>query len=168
MMPALQKELRKGNIWAVPRISKIKINTGIGKISGEGKDFSHVTNSLTSISGQKPVISRAKKAISNFKLKINQPVGIYVTIRGKRMYDFLNKLINVVFPRVRDFRGISKKSFDGKGNYTVAIKENTVFPEIGPDDISKIHGLEITIVTTAKNDEDGFQLLKHMGFPFIK
>ena len=168
IMPALQKGLNKKNVWSVPRIMKIKINAGIGKLSGSGKDFSHIVSSITAISGQKPVIVKAKKAISNFKLKLNQPVGIYVTIRGKRMYDFLNKLINVVFPRIRDFRGISQKSFDGHGNYTVAIKENIVFPEISPDDINKIHGLEITLVTTAKNDEDGYQLLKAMGFPFIK
>lgn len=168
IIPVLQKELGKNNVWSVPRISRIKINTGIGKLTGNSKDFAHVVNGLALISGQKPMVSRARKAISNFKLKINQPVGVYVTIRGKRMYDFLNKLVNVVFPRVRDFRGISKKSFDGKGNYTVAIKENTVFPEISPDDVSKIYGLQITFVTTAKNDTEGFQLLKHMGFPFIK
>jgi large subunit ribosomal protein L5 len=166
ILPGLKKDLGIKNTWAVPRVSMIKINTGIGKLTGTGKDYSHIVDSITFISGQKAMVSKARKAISNFKLKQGQPVGIYVTIRGKRMYDFLNKFINVVFPRVRDFRGISPKSFDGKGNYTVAIKENTVFPEINPDDISKIHGLEVTIVTTAKNDEEGYKLLKAMGFPF--
>lgn len=164
--PELQKELKIKNIWAVPRITKIKINVGIGKITGNSKDFSYVTDSITAISGQKPVVSKAKVAISNFKLKQGQPVGVSVTLRGKRMYDFLSKLVNVVFPRVRDFRGISPKSFDGQGNYTVAIKENTVFPEITPDDLNKIHSLEITIVTTAKNNEHSYKLLKAIGFPF--
>lgn len=168
IIPALQQELKKKNVWSVPRIIKVKINAGIGKLSGAGKDFAHVVDSITLISGQKPVIAKARKAISNFKLKLNQPVGIYVTLRGKRMYDFLGKLINVVFPRVRDFRGISQKSFDGQGNYTIAIKENVVFPEISPDDINKIHGLEVTIVTTAESDKDAYKLLKLMGFPFTK
>lgn len=166
ILPALQKELNIKNIFAIPRVSKIKINVGIGKMTEGGKDFSHVVDSIASISGQRPVVSKARIAISNFKLKKDQPVGVSVTLRGKKMYDFLSKLINVTFPRVRDFRGISPKSFDGHGNYTVAIKEHTVFPEINPDDISKVHGLEITIVTTAKKDVEGLKLLKAMGFPF--
>ena len=166
IVPALQKDLGAKNTWAVPRVTKVKLNAGIGKFTGTGKDYTHIADSVTAIAGQKAMVAKARIAISNFKLKKGQPVGIYVTLRGKRMYDFLNKLVNVVFPRVRDFRGINPKSFDGKGNYTVAIKENTVFPEINPDDLNKIHGFEITIVTTAKNDEEGYKLLKALGFPF--
>lgn len=167
VLPELQKELKIKNIMAVPRVVKININVGIGKLTEGGKDYSHVVDNLAAISGQKPVVSKASKAISNFKLKQNQPVGVSVTLRGKRMYDFMNKLINVTFPRVRDFRGISPKSFDGHGNYSVAIKEHTVFPEINADDIAKLHGLEITVVTTARNNDEGFKLLKALGFPFI-
>lgn len=167
VLPELQKELKIKNILAVPRVTKININVGIGKLTEGGKDYSHVVDNLAAISGQKPVVSKASKAISNFKLKQNQPVGVSVTLRGKRMYDFMNKLINVTFPRVRDFRGISPKSFDGHGNYSVAIKEHTVFPEINADDIAKLHGLEITVVTTARTNDEGFKLLKALGFPFI-
>ena len=166
ILPALQKELNVKNTWAVPRIKKVTLNVGIGKITESGKDYSHVVDSLTAISGQKPIVPKARIAISNFKLKKGQPVGVTVTIRGKRMYDFISKLINVAFPRVRDFRGISPKSFDGKGNYSIAIKEHTVFPEINPDDMLKVHGLQITIVTSAKNNEQGLALLKSLGFPF--
>lgn len=166
ILPELKKELKAKNNHAVPHIEKVKINVGIGKMTEGGKDYAHVVQNLAAISGQKPVVSKARKAISNFKLKQNQPVGVSVTLRGKRMYDFLSKLVNVTFPRVRDFRGISPRSFDGKGNYSVGIKENTVFPEINPDDILKTHGIEISIITTAKNNQDGLKLLKAFGFPF--
>lgn len=166
ILPELQKELKVKNINAVPRLEKIKINVGIGKMSEGGKDYAHVVQNLAVISGQKPVVSKARKAISNFKLKQNQPVGVSVTLRGKRMYDFLSKLINVTFPRVRDFRGVSPKSFDGRGNYSIGLKENTVFPEINPDDLAKTHGVEISIITTAKTNEAGLKLLKAFGFPF--
>ena len=165
-MPELQKEMNVKNVAAVPRVKMVKLNVGIGKLTGTGKDYTFVVENIAAISGQKPMVAKAKVAISNFKLKVNQPVGVYVTLRGKNMYDFLNKLVNVVFPRVRDFRGISPKSFDGQGNYTVAIRESTTFTEINPEDLSKIHGIEVTIVTTAKNNEDGHKLLKKMGFPF--
>lgn len=164
--PALQKELNVKNVNAVPRVKMVKLNVGIGKLTGLGKDYTYVVDNIAAVSGQKPMVAKAKVAISNFKLKVNQPVGVYVTLRGNRMYDFLNKLVNVVFPRVRDFRGISPKSFDGQGNYTVAIRESTVFTEINPEDLSKIHGIEVTVVTTAKNNEQGHKLLKAMGFPF--
>ena len=166
MLPALQKELKIKNVWAVPRVRKVTINAGIGKLTGMGKDYSHIVDSITAISGQKPMVSKARIAISNFKLKQNQPVGVTVTLRGKRMYDFLNKLINIVFPRVRDFRGISTKSFDSNGNYTVAFKENTVFPEVNVEDLNKLHGLEVSIVTNAGSAEKGLKLLQIMGFPF--
>jgi large subunit ribosomal protein L5 len=164
--PALKKELNLKNVWAVPRLTKVIINVGLGSFLAGKKDYSQVLETLASISGQRPVVTKARKAISNFKIKENQPIGVTVTVRGKRMYDFVSKLVNITFPRIRDFRGISPEGFDGHGNYTVGIKENTVFPEVNPDSIEKIHGLEVTIVTTAKNDEEGYALLKALGFPF--
>lgn len=164
--PELKKQLNIKNINAVPKLSKITINAGIGKLLAGGKDYSDIEKNILQIAGQKPVVAKAKKAISNFKLREGMPVGIHVTIRGNKMYDFVSKFVNIVLPRTRDFRGISPKSFDGKGNYSVAIKEHTVFPEINPDDIIKLHGLQITFVTTAKNNDDAYLMLKMMGFPF--
>lgn len=167
--PKLKEELGVKNIMAIPKITKVSINCGIGTyIKSNNKDFSSVTESIALIGGQKPVTTKSKKAISNFKTRQGDPVGIAVTLRGKRMYDFLDKLINVVFPRVRDFRGIPLKSFDGNGNYSLGFREHTVFPEISPDDVAKLHGLQVSISTTAKNDEQGLALLKAMGFPFKK
>lgn len=167
--PKLKETLKVKNTMAVPKVTQITLNCGIGTyIKSHNKDFSNIVESITAISGQKPVVTKSKKAISNFKSRAGDPVGIAVTIRGKRMYDFLSKLINVVFPRVRDFRGASQKSFDGNGNYSIGFKEHTVFPEISPDDVSRLHGLQINIRTTAKNNEEGFELLKSMGFPFKK
>jgi len=168
VIPALQKELKIKNPMAVPRISKVKLNVGIGSLSKNTKDFSDIIENITKISGQKPVVTKAKKAISNFKLREGMPVGITVTLRGKNMYEFLYKLVNVVFPRVRDFRGISPRSFDGQGNYSVGFKEALVFPEINPDDVLNIHGIQVTVTTTAKNDEEGRALLTKIGFPFKK
>ncbi len=167
--PALQKELGETNVMSIPKVTKVTINVGIGSyIKAHGKDIDSVVENITSIAGQKPVVTKAKKAISNFKLREKEPVGITVTIRGKKMYDFLNTLTNVVFPRVRDFRGINPKAFDGNGNYSVGFKEHTVFPEINQEDISKIHGVQITIATNTKSDEKGLALLKALGFPFQK
>lgn len=169
MIPALKKELNIKNTMAVPKLTKVTLNIGLGTyIKSHGKDVGDVLENLAKISGQKPMVRKAKVAISNFKVRENDVVGTSVTLRGQRMYDFINKLVNIVFPRVRDFRGISPKSFDGKGNYTIGFKEHVVFPEISPDDISKIHGLEICISTTAKNNEEGLALLKILGFPFKK
>ncbi|HLG25302.1 MAG TPA: 50S ribosomal protein L5 [Candidatus Gracilibacteria bacterium] len=164
--PALQKELGIKNVWAVPRLKFVKLNVGLGPYIAAKKDYSDIITNLGLITGQKPVVTKAKKSISNFKIREGLAVGVTVTIRGKRMYDFVSKLVNITFPRVRDFRGISPKGFDGHGSYTVGISENTVFPEINPDNIEKIHGLQITFVTTAKDDESGRKLLKAMGFPF--
>jgi len=167
IQPKLMKELNKKNIMATPKITKVKLNIGIGSyIKNHGKDFDHIVESVQQISGQKPNINLAKKAISNFKLREGMPVGISVTLRGKRMYDFINKLTNIVFPRVRDFRGISPKSFDGQGNYNIGFKEHTVFPEISPDDVMRLHGIQVSISTTATNNEEGLVLLKALGFPF--
>lgn len=164
--PQLQKELKVKNRYAMPRLEKIVLNVGIGKILAGGKDYSEIVNNIAAITGQRPVVAKSRKSISNFKLRENMPVGVHVTLRGEKMYDFVNKFVNIVLPRVRDFRGISPRSFDGKGNYSVAIREHNVFPEISADDINKIHGLEITVVTTATTNEEAFLLLKALGFPF--
>lgn len=165
--PELKKTLKLKNVMAVPKIIKITLNVGLGTyLKTHNKDYSNVVDNITKITGQKPVLTKAKQAISNFKTRKGEIVGIKVTLRGNRMYDFLNKLINITFPRVRDFRGISPKAFDGKGNYSVGFKEHMVFPEISPDDVMKIHGIEVCISTTAKDNEQGFELLKAFGFPF--
>jgi len=169
IVPEIQKELDIKNRMAVPKITKVVINVGIGTyVKSHSKDYSNIVDNITAISGQKPVITKAKKAISNFKLRENEAVGIKVTLRGKRMYDFINKLVNIVFPRVRDFRGISPKAFDKKGNYAIGLNEHTVFPEVTPDDVSKIHGLQINIITSAKDNKQALTLLKALGFPFKK
>lgn len=164
--PELKTKLGVKNVNAVPALKAIRINVGVGSYVVAGKDHDDIVKSITAISGQKPVVTHSKKAISNFKLKINMASGVVVTLRGKRMYDFINKLVNVVFPRIRDFRGISKKSFDGHGNYSIGIREHTVFPEIQSEDINKIHGVQVTIQTTAKTNADGLALLQAFGFPF--
>lgn len=166
ILPELQKELGIKNKMAVPKLEKVKINIGLGQYLSAKKDYSDVLNNIALISGQKPIINKAKKSISNFKVREGYPVGASVTLRGNKMYDFVNKLVNIIFPRVRDFRGISKRSFDGQGNYSVGISENIVFPEINQDNVDKIHGFQITICTTAKSNEEGYLLLKKIGFPF--
>jgi large subunit ribosomal protein L5 len=164
--PALQKELGIKNVNAVPKIVKIRLNVGLGQFLAGKKDYSEVLENIAAITGQKPIISKARKAISNFKIRQGMPIGASVTLRGERMYDFVNKLVNVTLPRVRDFRGLTTRSFDGKGNLTLGIKETTVFPEVNPENIDKIHGIEISIITTAKDNESGIKLLDALGFPF--
>jgi large subunit ribosomal protein L5 len=167
--PKLKKDLGLKNINAVPKVKKITINVGIGSIiQSQGKDISHIQENLAKISGQKPIITKTRKAISNFKVRENMPVGLVVTLRGQRMYDFLNKLINITLPRVRDFRGLSAKAFDGNGNYSLGLTEHVVFPEINPDDVLHLHGVQITITTSATNDEDAKALLSAFNFPFKK
>lgn len=167
--PKLKEELKLKNVNAVPKITKVTLNVGLGTyLQKNGKDYSHVVENITKISGQKPVLTKARKSISNFKIREGQIIGIKVTLRGKRMYDFLSKLINITLPRVRDFRGISAKAFDKRGNYSLGLKEHIVFPEINPDDVLHLHGVEIIISTTAKNDKDAFKLLKAYNFPFKK
>ncbi|MFA6549772.1 MAG: 50S ribosomal protein L5, partial [Candidatus Gracilibacteria bacterium] len=152
--PALKEMLGVKNVMAVPKITKVTVNVGIGSYMAKGgKDHADVMNNIAAITGQKPVAVKTNKSISNFKTKQGQVVGIKVTLRGKRMYDFLNKLINITLPRVRDFRGISTTAFDERGAYNLGLKEHTVFPEIGAEDLTKVHGLQITISTTAKNKE---------------
>ncbi|OGE78280.1 MAG: 50S ribosomal protein L5 [Candidatus Doudnabacteria bacterium RIFCSPHIGHO2_01_FULL_46_14] len=166
ILPELKEELKVSNIHAVPRIEKIVINAGIGKVLQQNpKALDTLTETFRKITGQQPVVTRASKAIAGFKIRQGQTVGLTVTLRSKRMYDFLDKFINVVMPRTRDFRGLSPKGFDGRGNYNCGIKEVLVFPEAG-ETAEASFGLEITIVTTAKSNAQGFALLKKFGFPF--
>jgi len=164
----LKGTLQLDNINAVPRIEKIVINIGVGEAIGDAKKLDAAVADMTAITGQKPVIRRARKSISNFKLRAGMPVGCSVTLRGDRMYEFLDRLINVAIPRIRDFRGIPANSFDGRGNYTLGITEQIIFPEIDYDKIDRIRGMNITIVTTAKTDEQAYELLQAFGMPFKK
>lgn len=166
---ALKEILKIDNVMDIPKLEKIVLNMGIGTyIRNWNKDFSTLQEHMRLIAGQAPVVVHAKKAISNFKLRAGMPVGLTVTLRGDNMYDFLDKLITVVLPRVRDFRGVSKKSFDKEGNYNFGIKEHTIFLEVPQDDVVKTHGLQITVKTTAKTKEAGQALLTQMWFPFVK
>ena len=166
LMPALTKEFRYTSPMEVPRLEKIVLNMGLGEAIQNIKVLDAAMEELTLIAGQRPVVTRARKSIATFKLREGMPIGCMVTLRRGRMYDFFDKLVNVALPRVRDFRGLSDKALDGRGNFTLGIKEHIIFPEIDYDKIDKIKGLNITIVTTAKTDEEGKALLKMMGMPF--
>lgn len=166
VVPGLMETFQYKNIMQVPKIEKIVLNMGLGEAIHNIKILDSASEELAAISGQKPVVRRAKKSIAAFKLREGMPVGCMVTLRGKRMYDFLDKLINITLPRVRDFRGISGKAMDGNGNYTLGITEQIIFPEIDYDKIDKIKGLNISIVTSAKTDKEGKELLKLLGMPF--
>ena len=165
-MPKLKEKFNYTNPMQVPKIEKIVINMGLGEAIHNIKIIDSAVEEMKQISGQQPVVTRAKKSIATFKLREGMPIGCMVTLRKKRMYDFLNKLVNVALPRVRDFRGISGKAFDGAGNYSLGVKEQLIFPEIEYDKIDKIKGLNVSIVTTAKSNEEGKELLKLMGMPF--
>lgn len=162
--PALMKELGVGNKLMIPKLAKVVVNMGMG-IKDKDATKKHV-DELASITGQKPIITKASKSISNFKLREGMQVGAKVTLRGAMMYDFVNRLISAALPRIRDFRGISVKGFDGRGNFTLGIKEQSIFPEIDPNDVSETQGMDITMVTTARNDADALALLKGLGMPF--
>lgn len=169
MISSLKEKLEIDNVMEVPKVEKIVLNMGIGTyVRTGGKDFSSLQEHLSLIAGQTCTVRYAKKAISNFKLRAGMPVGLSVTLRGDKMYDFLEKLIHVVLPRVRDFRGVNKNGFDTQGNYNFGIKEHTIFLEVPQDDVIKTHGLQITVKTTAKSKEAGKELLTQMGFPFSK
>lgn len=169
IVSALMKRFEFHNIMQVPKLERIALNVGIGKaMQQDAKILEVVTKELEQIVGQKPVVTKAKKSISNFKLREGMPVGVRVTLRGARMYEFLDRFINIAIPRIRDFRGLSDKSFDGRGNYTTAVKEQVVFPEIDVDKVTKLFGMDITIVTTARTDEESYELLKAFGMPFVK
>src|SRR5579864_1823859 len=166
VVPALVKEFGYKNVMAVPKIQKVSVNIGLGEATQNGKLMDGAVNELTQIAGQKPVITKAKKSIAAFKLREGMSIGTMVTLRGDRMYEFLDRLMNVALPRVRDFRGVSSKSFDGRGNYTMGIKDQLIFPEIDYNKVEKVKGMNISIITTARTDAEGLALLKHMGMPF--
>ncbi|MFA7245447.1 MAG: 50S ribosomal protein L5 [Candidatus Magasanikbacteria bacterium] len=168
VVPALKAELALANIMQVPKIEKVVLNVGYGRNTKDKAFVERIQKTLTLISGQKVINNKAKKSISNFKIREGMEIGASLTLRGHAMYEFLYKLINLTFPRVRDFRGINPKSFDGKGNYTLGFKEQLAFPEISGESADNIHGLQIIINTTAKNDKEGYALLEKIGFPFIK
>jgi large subunit ribosomal protein L5 len=166
--PELQKRLGYGNINQVPRLKAIVVNSGVGEAIGDHKKLESVAGDLAQITGQKPAVRRAKKSISNFKLRAGMPIGVMVTLRQARMYEFMDRLINIAIPRIRDFRGVPSKSFDGRGNYTLGVTEQIIFPEIEYDKVDKIRGMNITFVTTAKTDAEAFELLSAFGMPFKK
>lgn len=166
IVPALKEKFQYKSIMQVPKITKICINKGIGAAVADKKLVDVGVEELSTITGQKAVATKSKKAISNFKLRENMPIGAKVTLRGDKMYEFLDRLTTIALPRVRDFRGVSEKGFDGRGNYTLGVKEQIIFPEISIDKVQKISGMDITFVTTAQNDEESFELLKAFGMPF--
>jgi large subunit ribosomal protein L5 len=166
VMPALQKDFGYKSVMQVPKLEKVVINMGVGAASQNVKILDAAVDELNRIAGQKPQVTRTKKAISNFKIRENMPIGCMVTLRGKRMYEFLDRLINMAIPRIRDFRGVPTRSFDGRGNYTLGVKEQIIFPEIEYDKVERVHGMDICIVTTAPNNEQARRLLTLMGMPF--
>lgn len=168
IIPKLKEEFGYDNIMAVPKLQKIVINVGVGEAVENEKVLDTVVDNLATISGQHPIKTRAKKSISNFKVRDGMPIGCKVTLRKKMMYEFLDRLINLALPRTRDFQGVPDRSFDGRGNYTLGIKEHTIFPEIKTEDVDKVHGLDITFVTNAETDEESYTLLKLFGMPFVK
>jgi len=166
VVPAMMKEFNYKNSMQVPRLEKITLNVGVGEATQNAKAIDSAVAEITAIAGQKPVVTRAKKAIANFKLREGVPIGCMVTLRRERMYEFLDRLIHVALPRVRDFKGVSDRSFDGRGNYSLGLREQIIFPEIHADKVEKTRGMTITIATTAKTDQEGRTLLKLMGMPF--
>lgn len=166
LVPALQKELGLKNVCEVPRITKITLNMGVGEAVGDKKIIEHALSDLTKIAGQKPVVTLARKSVAGFKVREGWPIGVKVTLRNEQMYDFLQRLVDIALPRVRDFRGVSAKSFDGRGNYSMGVKEQIMFAEVDYDKIDTLRGLDITFTTTAKTDDEGRALLKAFNFPF--
>ncbi|MCL2676351.1 MAG: 50S ribosomal protein L5 [Streptococcaceae bacterium] len=168
VVPVLTEKFSYSSIMAVPKVDKIVINMGVGDAVNNSKNLDKAVEELALISGQKPLITKAKKSIAAFRLREGVAIGAKVTLRGERMYEFLDKLVTVSLPRVRDFHGVSKKAFDGRGNYTLGVKEQLIFPEINYDDVSKVRGMDVVIVTTANTDEESRELLTQMGMPFAK
>ncbi|MBS0149812.1 MAG: 50S ribosomal protein L5 [Nitrospira sp.] len=166
VVPALMKEFGYKNVMQVPKLERVVLNVGMGEAIQNVKLLESAVTELGMITGQKPVVTRAKKAIAGFKLRQGLPIGAKVTLRSRRMYEFFDRLVTLALPRIRDFRGISPKAFDGRGNYTLGLKEQLIFPEIKYDEVASIHGMDITVVTTAKTNDEGKALLKHLGMPF--
>ena len=168
VLPALKKEFGYSNVMAIPKLTKVVVNMGVGEAIGETRTLDQAVEELGTIVGQKPSITRAKKSIANFKLRAGMPIGCRVTLRGRMMYEFMNRLMNLALPRVRDFRGVPTKGFDGRGNYTLGLKDQLVFPEINYSKVQKVKGMNVSIVTTARTDEESRALLTHLGMPFRK
>ncbi|ABU60047.1 MAG: 50S ribosomal protein L5 [Roseiflexus castenholzii] len=166
VVPALMQEFQYRSVMQAPRLEKIVLNIGLGEAIQNSKALDAATSDLAAIAGQKPVITRARKSIAAFKVRQGMPIGVMVTLRGPRMWSFFDRLVNLVLPRLRDFRGVSRRSFDGRGNYSLGLREQIVFPEIDYDKVDKLRGLEVVIVTTAPDDEQGYALLKRLGMPF--
>ncbi|CAN5717597.1 MAG: 50S ribosomal protein L5 [Chloroflexia bacterium] len=166
IVPSMQRELGYKNVYQVPKLEKIVVNVGLGEAISNGRALEAAVNDLSTITGQKPVVTRAKRSVAAFKLREGMPIGAMVTLRGERMYEFLDRLVSIALPRIRDFRGVSPNSFDGRGNYTLGLREQLMFPEIEYDQIDKIRGLEVSLVTTAKTDDEGRRLLALLGMPF--
>ncbi|SHG18294.1 large subunit ribosomal protein L5 [Microbulbifer donghaiensis] len=166
LAPKLKEELGLDNVMAVPRITKITINMGVGEAIADKKVLEHAVSDMTAITGQKPIVTKARKSIAGFKIRDGWPIGCKVTLRGERMYEFLERLVDIAIPRIRDFRGVSPKQFDGRGNFSMGVTEQIIFPEIDYDKVDKLRGLDICITTTAANDDQGRALLKAFNFPF--
>ena len=166
VLPALMKEFSLENTMAAPKLEKIVVNMGVGEATQNVKVIDPAASEVTQITGQKPIITKAKKSIAQFKVREGNPIGVMVTLRGDRMYEFFDRLVNIALPRVRDFRGVPTKSFDGRGNFTLGVRDQLIFPEIDYSKVEKMRGMNITIVTTARNDDQARALLKHMGMPF--
>ncbi len=166
--PEMMKQFSYCNVMQVPRVEKVTINIGLGEAKENARAVESATADVATIAGQKPIVTRAKKAIANFKIRENMPIGVAVTLRGQRMYEFLDRLINAALPRIRDFHGVPTKAFDGRGNFALGVREQLIFPEIDYDKVDKIRGMQINIITTARNDEEGRRLLELMGMPFSK
>ena len=168
ILPAMQQEFSYSNVMQAPRVRKVVLNVGCGEAIDNPKALEAIVGDITAITGQKPVVAKAKKSVANFKLREGREIGVTVTLRGERMWSFLDRLMNVALPRVRDFRGVPADAFDGRGNYTLGLREQLIFPEIQYDKIDKVRGFEVTIVTSARNDQEGRRLLQLMGMPFEK
>jgi large subunit ribosomal protein L5 len=168
VIPAMTKQLGYANIMAVPRLMKINVNMGLGEAIANAKILDVAADELAAITGQRPIVTKAKKSIAAFKLRQGMPIGLTVTLRGDRMYEFLDRVISIALPRVRDFRGVSNRAFDGRGNYTLGLKDQLIFPEIDYGKVDKARGMNVTVVTSAKSDNEAYELLKALGMPFVK
>ncbi len=168
IVPTLMQEFSYGNVMRAPRLEKVVLNIGLGEATQNAKALDAASGDLATITGQRPVITRAKRSIANFKIRDGNPIGLMVTVRGDRMWEFLDRLLNAVLPRIRDFRGVSRKAFDGRGNFSLGIREQLIFPEIDYDKVDRVRGLQVNIITTAVNDEEGARLLELLGMPFSR
>ena len=168
IVPTLMQEFSYDNVMRAPRLQKVVLNIGLGEATQNAKALDAASGDLATITGQKPVITRAKRSIANFKIRDGNPIGLMVTVRGDRMWEFLDRLLNAVLPRIRDFRGVSRKAFDGRGNFSLGIREQLIFPEIDYDKVDRVRGLQVNIITTAVNDEEGARLLELLGMPFSR